>query len=622
MKNYLKYLTIIGLFVTLLTASLSCKKEFLKPEPLSFYEPSETYVNASAMRAALVSLARNLRFEYYGGNPAILTEMLFTEIAVEGTTDKSGPAQDLNTLITPDLVTFNNDDRNKIYVYWTEGYNGIKYANTIISRIDNATYASPAERNAILGAAYFHRALRYYKLTHQFGDVPAVMQEVTAPRLDFYSTKREVILQKIKLDLDSALLWTADNVNRGEVTKGAVAHLLTKVNLALGDFDAAITAANAVINGGVYSLMKTPFGNAPAPFILAAGTGAQVPLAHNVIWDLHRPENKSIAANKEGLFMIIDRFGDGQFNTGMTIMRQAVPYWGSNTNIITPSGKTGTNDNVSTDFIQSNLYGRGIGRSRPSNYGQYEIWDDANDLRHAKGNWMNMEDMLYNDRGLKTSNDPWYLQNLRLRNTNGDLLCKDTIRSYFGWPHYKIFVDDNENNPKQGGHSDWYMFRLAETYLLRAEAYFWKGDLASAAADINEIRNRANCASITPAQVDMAAILDERARELFFEENRKTELTRISYLFAKTGKAAENGKVYTLPGFSENNYLYDRVIARNNFYRDGVLTNYGAKYTISPYHVLWPVPTPSIQANSNGRINQNKGYTGYENNVAPLDKIP
>lgn len=133
------------------------------------------------MRSALVACARNLRFEYYGGNPAILTEMLFTEIAVEGTTDKSGPAQDLNLLITPDLVTFNNDDRNKIYVYWDEGYKGIKYANTVISRIDDATYASPAERNSILGAAYFHRALRYYKLTHQFGDVPAIMKEILTP---------------------------------------------------------------------------------------------------------------------------------------------------------------------------------------------------------------------------------------------------------------------------------------------------------------------------------------------------------------------------------------------------------------------------------------------------------
>jgi hypothetical protein len=619
MKKDKRYILGTGLFIIILTTVLSCKKEYLKPEPFSFYEPSQTYVDAAAMRSALAACGRNLRYEYYGGNPPILTEMLFTEIAVEGTTDKSGPAQDLNLLITPDGAQFNDDDHNKIYVYWTEGYNGIKYANTVISRIDDATYASAAERNAILGAAYFHRALRYYKLTHQFGDVPAIMKEITAPKLDFFSTKREVILQKIKLDLDSALLWSSDAVNKGEVTKGAVGHLLTKVNLALGNFDDAITAANGVINGGTYSLMTNVFGSAAPPYYLPAGAKAPVSLPNNVIWALHRPENKSIGANKEGLFMIIDRFGEGQFGTGMTIMRQAVAFWGSNVNA--PSGKKGTYDNLTAELVQSNYYGRGIGRTRPSNYAQYELWNDPNDLRHAKGNWMNMEDLLYNDPGLKTNNDPSYLKNLQLRNATGGLLTTDTIRSWFGWPHYKLFVDDNENSPKQGGHSDWYVFRLAETYLLRAEAYFWKGELQKAADDINAVRTRAGCAPITAAQVNMGTIVDERARELFFEEARKTELTRISFLFAKTGKAAENGKTYTLDGISENNYLYDRVMAKNNFYKNGIVTNHGDKYTMSPYHILWPIPTRSINGNSDGRLKQNKGYTGYDPTVIPLDKI-
>jgi len=607
MKNQSIRSIIIILFSLPVYIITSCSKDRLTPKPLSFYEPDATFVDAPAMRAALVTLARNLRNEYYGDNPAILTEMLFSEVTAEGTTDKSGPAQDLNLVITPDLVTFNDADHNKIYYYWSEGYKGIKYANTIISRIDNATYASQDERNAILGAAYFHRAMRYYRLTQQFGDVPAIMKEITAPRLDFFSTKREVILEKMKTDLDSAKNWVSDAVNKGEVTKGAVLHLLTKINLSLGKFDDAIESANQLINGGTYSLMTQPFGSTKK----------------NVIWDLHRPENKSLGENKEGLYMVIDRFGDGSYDGGMRIMRQAVPYWG--TNITTPSGKKGTNDGVSVSFVQSSLYGRGIGRCRPTNYSQYDIWTDSNDLRHAKGNWMNMEDLLYNNDGaLKNSDgttDPYYMKNLQRYNSSGGLLCVDTIRSWFGWPQYKVFIPDNENSPMQGGHTDWYIFRLAETYLLRAEAYFWKGDLASAANDINAVRTRAGCAPITPDQVNMGTILDERARELFFEEPRKTELTRIAYIFAKTGKAAENGKTYSLDNFSDNNYFYDRTIAKNNFYKNGTVTNHGDKYSISPYHVLWPVPSISIQANSNGHINQNKGYIGYETNVPPLDKI-
>ncbi len=162
----------------------------------------------------------------------------------------------------------------------------------------------------------------------------------------------------MKLDLDSAKGWLTDNVNKGEVSKGAVNHLLTKVNLALGKFDDAIASATSVISGSPYALMKVPFGVTKK----------------NVIWDLHRPENKAIAENKEGLFLIIDRFGDGGFDGGMRIMRQAVPLWG--TNITTPSGKKGTNDNTNTDVILSNLYGRGIGRCRPTPYSMKDIWTD------------------------------------------------------------------------------------------------------------------------------------------------------------------------------------------------------------------------------------------------------
>lgn len=613
---------IITLFVIgIICAVTSCKKSYLKPQPLSFYEPSATYIDAAAMRAALVACSRNSRIEYYGGNPPILTENLFSDMTVEGITDKSGPAQNLNLQITPDLVYANDDDHNKIYYYWVEAYKGIKYANTVITRIDDAKYASTAERNQILGAAYFQRAMRYYRLTNQFGDVPAPMVEVTSPKLDFVTVKREVILQKIKLDLDSAFLWTSDAVNRGEVTKGAVGHLLAKVNLALGNFDEAITAASSVINGGVYSLMRAPFGSAAPPSVPTPGSLTPTSLPHNVIWDLHRPENKSLGINKEGLYMLIDHFGDGGNDGGIQIMRNATAQWGG-TNINTPSGKRGLNDQLTQEFIQSNYVGRGIGRSRPSNYLQYELWTDPNDLRHAKGNWYNMEDLIYNEGGLKTANDPYYLKNVQLRNAAGGLLCVDTIRSYWGWPQYKMFIPDFENAPMTGGHTDWYVFRLAETYLLRAEAYIWKGDLASAAADINQIRTRANCAPITAAQVNMGTLLDERARELYYEEPRKTELTRISFLYAKTGKVADNGKVYTLAKFSDDNYLYDRMIAKNNFYRLGIVTIHGDKYTVSPYHTLWPVPTQSIQANTYGHINQNKGYVGYETNVPALDAIP
>jgi hypothetical protein len=42
---------------------------------------------------------------------------------------------------------------------------------------------------------------------------------------------------------------------------------------------------------------------------------------------------------------------------------------------------------------------------------------------------------------------------------------------------------------------------------------------------------------------------------------------------------------------------------------------------MSAFHVLWPIDNNVINANTGGRINQNVGYFGAENNVAPLQAI-
>jgi starch-binding outer membrane protein, SusD/RagB family len=604
--TYKKYLYTCLVMAAAAVGATGCKEDFLEPNLLSKHTPENTIVDVKGIKGALASCMVVVRNEFYGDSPPIVTESIFSEVAVEGTTDKAGPAQDLNQQITPD-AQLNHTDYNKIGWFWTEGFKGIKYANTVISRIDQVDFPTEAERNVVLGGAYFFRAYFYYRLTHQFGDVPLVLKEIQGPKLDFYSTKREVILQKMKQDLEQAEQWVPDNVSKGEVTKGAVSHLLTKVNLALGLFDDAIASATRAINGP-YALMTNRFGS-------AAGDATK-----NVIWDLHRPENKSLAANKEGLFMVVDRLNTiGNVNGGLQIMRQAVPLWDSNIN--TPSGKKGTINTVNIEIDQVNKYGRGIGRVRGTWYHTNTIWKgDATDLRHAKGNWMNMEDLVYNAPALKTSNDPWYNKALQKKAGN-TVLVSDSIRSWFGWPHYKLFVPDPERVTPTGGHSDWYIFRLAETYLLRAEAHFWKGNLALAAEDLNRVRIRAQAAPLAAGDVNIGTILDERARELFYEEPRKTELTRIAYILAKTGKPAYNGKVYTLERFSDENFFYDRIMEKNNFYNRNVRSNFGTMYTISPYHVLWPVMTASIVGNSRGRINQNKGYTGYANNVPALTEI-
>ena len=600
-----------SLFISMIASGVllvSCNENWLAPEPLSFYDPDNTFNDVGGLRSAIVACERNMRLEWYGDAPPMVTESIFSDIAVEGTTDKSGPAQDLNLLITPD-AQLNHTDYNKIGWYWLEGFKGIKYANVVISRINQPTnYKDEAEKNAILGAAYFHRAARYYRLTQQFGDVPLILEEIIGPRLDFKSTKREVILTKMKADLEFAEQWVPAVTDRGTVNKGSVSHLLTKVNLALGLFDDAIKSATNVIGGGTHKLMTTRFG-------VDANNASR-----NIVWDLHRPANKALTANTEGLLLVIDRLNvEGNVDGGIQVMRNTVPLWHNNIN--TPAGNRGTIDTYNIEIDQVSKIGRGIGRIRPTYYSQDGVWDDPKDLRHIPGNWIKMEDLVYNNPSIKAT-DPYYGKNLEMRTSTGALLTIDTIRCWFDWPAYKLFVEDPQRVQPAGGNTDWYVFRLAETYLLRAEAYVWKGELANAAADINAVRTRANCTPITAERVNIETVLDERARELYYEEPRKTELTRIAYIFAKTGKAAPNGKTYTMDRFSEENYFFDRVMAKSDFYNKGVKTRHADEYTMSPYHVLWPVPQSAIDGNVQGVINQNKGYSGYERNVAPLTEIP
>lgn len=96
--------------------------------------------------------------------------------------------------------------------------------------------------------------------------------------------------------------------------------------------------------------------------------------------------------------------------------------------------------------------------------------------------------------------------------------------------------------------------RLAETYLLRAEAAYKRGMIPEAAPDINELRSRAHALTIDESDLSMDLILEERSRELLDEEQRRYTLRRtlnatdfVEWITARNGKDA---------GLSERDYLF------------------------------------------------------------------
>jgi len=597
----------------------SCSDSWLEPKPLSIYTPENTYVDADGLYAALVACERNMRHEFFGDGAPITTDMYTTDLAVTGTTDKSGPLMDMDADLLPSR-TANDVNKNKIGWYWDEGFKGIKYANIVLNRMKNATFKDEAEENAVRGAAYFQRAYRYYKLTHLFGDVPYLSQEIETPKVDFYTYDRWSILEQMEKDMEFAYQWVPEKVDRGKPSKWACGVLLMKVCMSLGHFDRAIEIGKEVV--------------AANPLMTERFTTNKTKPNTNLMHDLHSVEAKLDMSNTEGLMYVV-AYPEVDGSDRIQTMRNGVPFWNGGA-IKTPDGQTGTSVNIAADETDPEMdlnktYGRGIGRARPTNYFQYTIWTDKekNDLRGPfnHDSWRRMEDLRYNNPSLKGKSE-WYGKNFV---KNPAMSVEDSIRCWFMWPHYKLFVPDPLQQQWAGGETPWYIYRSAEVYLMMGECYYWKDMKQEAANMLNVVRGRAGADPLTAADINIGAILDERARELYYEENRHLELVRISYIYARTGKPCEvfGGRTYKLdnlsgPGGTGSNvketgynFWYDWVVAKNNFYNKGVKHKW-AEYKISVHHILWPVPASAINTNYGGILNQNIGYPGAENNITPL----
>ena len=612
-------------------AFADCTDDFLKPDPLSLYEPTETFTTIDGLDAVLAAADKHLR-AYWTNTEAIdlmlplMSEYLFSDLAVAGKTDDAEAFCDIAERFTPTNGWY-NFDQNRLVIFWGETYKGIMYANTIISYIDRVEGLDEETKNEYLGRAYFHRAYRYMALCFQFGDVPFVTKLIEQPKQDYKSTKREAIIQKLVQDMEFAVEHVPEQSNMtyvGMINKGACRQLLIKCYLANGDFEKAKEQADILINQSGYALMQDNFGTFSNP------NPQTWNITENVIWDLHQGLNKTIAANKEAILVMPNRYGtDSGIRT--RTMRNMVPRWNAD-EIKTPDNMRAVNNyalndgNYDATMDYNRAFGRGQAVIRPTYFAENSLWYvngvlDEGDLRHNNevGNWVRMEDLKYNGPDTQYRG-----QNIRYSWTdasgNEQVLCSDTIRSWFDWPHYKLWSESPEddtptaNQYNGSGYQDFYCYRLAETYLLRAEAKYYLGD-PTAVDDVNAVRRRAKCQQLYTT-VDIDDIVDERAQELYMEEWRFTELSRISYCLALSGKSDNEGKTYDKDRLYEDSFWFHRITLYNNYYNKNTGANIrGRQYTMGAHNINWPIPQSAIDANLLGQLSQNPGYDGYDPNV-------
>lgn len=418
--------------------------------------------------------------------------------------------------------------------------------------------------------------------------------------------------------------------------------LLTKCYLAIGEYAKAKEQTDILIDRSGYSLMTEPFGT-----FNQGGEPEIWPITRNVIWDLHRAENKLIGANKEVIMGLPNRGAAVEAFTPMLTMRILYPFL-FNDQVITTDKKQALlnirrdNNDYDPQYDYQRAFGRDISTFRPTYFSTHSLWwvngvEDTGDLRHRSdvGNWVRMIDYKVNNK-----ESAEFGQNLTLAHKE---LCTDTIRRWYDVPHYKFWLDDpvNEANisgsdglrgATNGGNADWYLYRLAEAYLLRAEVkYYINENDPTIKDDLNIIRRRAECTQFYEGTVTIGDIMNERARELYWEEWRNVELTRVSLCLARSGKPDEWGNTYNLETFDKQSgtdpvggsYWYQRI-NRLTMYNKGPIEitstgNNNPNYTMDKRNLYWPIFEAPMTANYKGELVQNYGYDGYDQNTPKWD---
>ena len=490
-----------------------------------------------------------------------------------------------------------NPDHSTFYNTYTTWYYVIARANTAIyaADLDGIYWSDEDEKAYVLAQARFFRAFAYKNLGELFGGVPLVTEMETEARYDYTRSTREETYQYAIDEMEAILEDLPEtSTSGGRIVRGVAQHNLAELYLALGTeleengksgsecFEKSIGYSDDVIDGGIYSLMTDRFGTRADEdqFIInvykngdeAEGIIDTLVLKPNCYWDLFQYGNQNYQdGNKECIWAIqvdYDAYQAGDSKSRLRYSR----FYGPVFRDVAKDNITGTLENVG---------GRGVSYVAPTMYTRdlvYKEW--PNDLRNSesvlrrriKGNVEDAEyykqvvpwDVMYGDE----SDEDAY------RNNTSEIYpisCKIATDSYLG-------LDEGED--RSNLFRDDYIIRLAETILLRAEAKQRNGDKAAAAADVNLLRARAKCDYMVTADDmddDFNLILDERARELVYEEARWNTLLRMGGTVA-----------------------VDRIRKYQHWETTASTLNFDFN--------LWPIPQTVIESNTGAVLEQNPGW--------------
>lgn len=571
-KSIFKYTSAWALLLVISAAGCKSDMDFLTEKPATFYTVDNAFATSSQVDQVLVSVYSQLRDLW--ANPA--EEGWIFAFRGNGTDMFDVPSIRRNN-------TFNNygninADNGTFYNAYSTWYQLISKANLALyaAELPQISWSSAEEKAYVVAQARFFRAFAYRNLGELFGGVPIVTEISTKPE---YGFKRATRAETYQFAIDELLAIENDlpeiTAMGGRLVRGAAQHNLCELYLALGiqlaadgnaagaqtAYTEAVKFGTKVIDGGTFSLMKARYGT------------RQGEAQGNVYWDLFQEGNVNYQdGNRECIWAIQIDYAAYRAEDG----KSKLPY----SRTYGPVFRDGAKDHLTGTGVD--VGGRGISQIMPTMYTRDEIYADkwGDDMRNSdivfrrvfNGNVATSPyfgipvpwSVMYNG-----SADP--TTNMNNRSLCYPVSCKIATDKYTG-----LSEGENMSNLFR----DDYFIRLSETILLRAEAKQRMGDKPGAAADINLLRERAECTyRVSAADMDdkFNTILDERARELVYEECRWNTLLRMGGTIA-----------------------VDRI-KKYAYWPE-------AQATLTFNYNLWPIPQGVIDTNKDEPLAQNEGW--------------
>ncbi|MGE5519078.1 MAG: RagB/SusD family nutrient uptake outer membrane protein [Candidatus Dadabacteria bacterium] len=473
MKNI--RINIIFLASTLIVLLGSCKKEFIEIQPKGRFLTQNYYSNRGEAYSGLVAAYDVLR-KNAGGFENMITMMNAGSddnyAGGGGATDGAGIQGFSNYTITPAIMPRS---------FWSDHYQGIFRANILLAKLPGVPMDA-AEKARFTAEAKALRATYYFNLVRLFKNVPLLLEPLNTS--DIYNVTQappSAVYTQIEKDLNEAIPNLPSTVvlatEAGRFNKGAAQAMLGKVYL--------------------YDNKKT---EAAAMLAQVNGTPGQANQYGN-----------RLLPNFADLWVFTNKFNSESILEGLHTDKSNADwgFWGSSAD----------EGNTASQMVGPRSYTK-TGPQAPDIYTSgwsFNVW--TQDFYDLVKNDPRFSATVLDVKALAAAGQATYIEGYQ--NTGYFLRKMIPMKSDVRTGGGSVELNFQQND---------YIIRLADTYLLEAEALGATGSRAQALLDA--VRARVGLPSVP---VSMDAIKTERRLELAGEGHRFFDLVRWGDAATKLG---------------------------------------------------------------------------------------